>query len=71
MTAPADSCVLTKVLSVDHTLFVFSFIFSFIIGNCNYGSLLRKCLKIKTFLLFTMVYSKININIVKTISPRQ
>ena len=27
MTAPADSYVPTKVLSIDHTFFVFSFIF--------------------------------------------
>ena len=51
-------------------LFFHSF-FSFIIDNCNYGSLLRKCLKMKIFLLFTIVYSKININVVKTILPWQ
>ena len=49
----------------------FSSLFTFIIDNCNHGSLLRKCLKMKTFLLFTIVYSKINIDIVKTILPRQ
>ena len=27
MTAPADSSILTKVLSIDHTLFILSFIF--------------------------------------------
>ena len=46
-------------LSVDHSLF-FPSLFSFIIDNCNYGSLHRKCLKMKIFLLFTIVYSKIN-----------
>ena len=51
-----------------HCLF-FSSLFSFIFDNCNHGSLLRKCLKMKTFLLFTVVYSKVNINVVKTISP--
>ena len=49
----------------------FSSLFSFIIDNCNYGSFLRKCPKMKTFLLFTIIYSKININVVKTILPRQ
>ena len=47
----------------------FSSLFYFIIDNCSHGSLLRKCLKMKTFLLFTVVYSKVNINVVKTISP--
>ena len=67
MTAPADSSVSSKVLSIDHTLFVFSFIFPFIIDNCNYGSLLKKCLKMEIFLLFAKVYSKININVVQII----
>ena len=73
MTAPADSSLTTKVLSIDHTLFFLFFLFlffSFIIDNCNYGSLLRKCLKMKTFLFFT-VYSKININVVNTILLQQ
>ena len=72
MTAPADSLIPTKVLSIDHTLSVFSFIiFRFIIDNCNYGSLFRKCIKMKIFLLFTIVYPKINMNIVKTILPQE
>ena len=71
MTAPADSSIQTNVLPIDHTLFVFSFIFfSFFINNCNHSSLLRKCLKMKIFLLFTNIYSKINRNVVKTISPQ-
>ena len=45
----------------------FPSLFSFIIDNCNHGSLLRKYLKIKTFLLFTIVCSNININVIKTI----
>ena len=45
----------------------FSSLFSFIFDNCNYGSLLKKCPKMKTFLLFTIIYSKININVVKII----
>ena len=44
------------IFSIDHTLFVFSFIFFIITDNCNYGSLLRKCLKIKIFSLFTIVF---------------
>ena len=49
----------------------FYLLITFIIDNCNYGSLLRKCLKMNTFLLFTIVYSKININVVRTILPWQ
>ena len=64
MTAPADFSVTTKVLSIDHTSFISSF-FSYISDNFKYGSLLRKCLKMKTFLLLTIIYSKTNINIVK------
>ena len=45
----------------------FSSLFSFIFDNRNYGSLLKKCPKMKTFLLFTIIYSKININFVKKI----
>ena len=37
--------------------------FSCIIDNCNYGSLPRKYLKRKILLPFTIVYSKININV--------
>ena len=47
-------------------LFFLSF-FPFIIDNCNYGSLLKKCLKMEIFLLFAKVYSKININVVQII----
>ena len=61
MTATADSSVPTKVLSIDHTLFAFSFIFFLIIDNSDYGSVFRKLIKM-SFFLFT---------IVKTISPRQ
>ena len=59
MTAPADSSVPTKVfLSIDQTTFIFSL-------WENYESLLRKCLEIKIFLFFAIVYSKINMNVVK------
>ena len=37
----------------------------------NYGSSLRECIRMNIFLLFTMVYSKINRNFVKTIWPWQ
>ena len=75
MTDPTDSSVSTKVLSIDHTLLVFFHFFPFITDNCNYGSLFRKDIKIKDFLLFTIIYSISNLsnllNIVKTISPWQ
>ena len=44
---------------------------SFFIDNCNYGTLFRKCIKMKTLLLCTIVYQKIHMNVVKTISLRQ
>ena len=71
MTAPADSSVPTKILSIDHTFFVFPSFFSFVIDNCNYGSLFRKVIKMKIFLLFAIIYTKNSMNIVKTVSPRQ
>ena len=72
MTAPTGSSIPTKVLSIDHTSFVFSFIFfHFIIDNCNYRSLFRKSIKMKIFILFTVVYPKINMNVVKTKTCRR
>ena len=66
MTASADSSIPTKVLSYDH--FVFSFIFfPFIIDNYNYVSSLRKCIRMKIFFFFTIIYSKVNMNVMKTI----
>ena len=59
MTAPADSSVQTEGYPLI-TLCSFLHFISFIIDNCNYRSLLRKCLKMKIFLLFTNIYSKIN-----------
>ena len=67
MTALADSL---NVLSIDHNFLVCSFIFfPFIIDNCNYGSLFRKGMKMKILLIFTIIYQKININIIKKICP--
>ena len=67
---PADCLVSTKVLFSDHT-FSPSF-YLFITDNCNYGSLLREAIKMKIFFsLLTMIYPKTNMNVVKTISPRQ
>ena len=40
--AHANSSVPTKVLSTDHTLFVFLSFFLVITDNCSYGSLFRK-----------------------------
>ena len=70
MNAPAYSSVPTKVLSIDHTFFDFFSIFSFIVNNCNCRIVFRKGFKINIFLLFTIIYSKININVVKTILPQ-
>ena len=67
MTAFADSSVPTKVLCIYH--FFFLHFFSFIIDNFNYESLLRKGLKTKIFLLFTIIHPKVKMNFVKTISP--
>ena len=59
----------SKVLSIDHIFFVFSFIFfSFIIDKWNYGSLFRKGIKMKIFLLFTIIYPKMKMNVVKIMS---
>ena len=41
--------------------------FRFIIDNSNYGSLFRKCIKIKLFLFFTIFYPKIEMNAIKII----
>ena len=51
MTAPADSSVLTKVL----TIYLF---FPFIIDNCNYGSLFRKGKKMNILFTFCNSLSK-------------
>ena len=60
MTACAASFVPTKVLCIDHTFFIFSFIFPFISNNCNYWNLF-------SLLLFPIIYQKINVNVVKKI----
>ena len=50
----------------------FSFIFVlFFIYNCNNWSLFWKCIKMQIFLLLTIVYAKICVNVVKAILPRQ
>ena len=68
MTAPADSSIPSKVLSIDDTIFVFFFIFfRFTIDNYNCGSFFSKGIKMKIFLLFTIIYPKINMNVVKAI----
>ena len=72
MIVPADSSVPTEISSIDHTFVFFPFIFYFsllMIGII--GSLFRKGIKMKIFLLFTIIYLKINTNVVKTISSRQ
>ena len=41
------------------------------IYSYNYWNSLSKCIKMKIFLLFAIIYSKINMNVLKTISPWQ
>ena len=41
------------------------------IDNYNYWNSLSKCIKMKIFLLFRIIYSKINMNVVKAILPWQ
>ena len=66
MTLPADSSVPTKVLSIDHSLFIFSIIFLHLLfDNCNYWGWLKKSIKMKIFLLFSIAYAKMNTNTVK------
>ena len=62
MTAPADSSVPRFYPLITHFPFC-----PFIIDNCNYGSLFRNGIKMKIFILFTIVYPKINMYVVKTI----
>ena len=47
---------LISFLHWSHFVCFFIHFFSFIIDNCNYGSLLRKCLKMKIFSLFTIAF---------------
>ena len=72
MTAPTKSSYSTKVLSIDHTFFgvLSSYIFPFIIDNCNWGSLFRKSIKMKIYLLFTIICPKLIISVVKKILPQ-
>ena len=68
MTALIDSSVPTKVLFIDHFFRFLFYFFPFIIDNCNYGSLFfQKVYKNEDFLLFTIIYPEINMNVVKTI----
>ena len=39
MNAPADSSIPMNILFIDHIFFIFSFVFLFIIDNCNYRKL--------------------------------
>ena len=71
MAAPDYSSIPTKVLSIITLHMFFLHFFPPIIDNCNYGSLFRKSIKMNFFLLFKIVYLKINMNVVKTILPQQ
>ena len=71
LTALADSSFLTEVLSTDHTLFAFSFIFFLLLFIIAVMGVYKfKSLEMQMFLIFAIVYSKINMNVVKTILPR-
>ena len=61
--SPADSFFPTKVLSIHQFFCFFLRFFSFIIDNCNCESLFRKGIRMKIFLLFTIIYPKINMNV--------
>ena len=61
MTAPADSFFPTKVLSIHQFFCFFLRFFPFIIDNCNCESLFRKGIRMKIFLLFTIIYPKMNV----------
>ena len=60
-----------KNFSMDHFFRFFLLFFPFNIDNCKYGSLFRKCIKMKVYLLFTIIYPKTTMNTVKTISQWQ
>ena len=64
MSAPAGSSVPTNLLSLDHTFLVFSVMFFLLL-------LLRKVIKMKVYSPFTIIYPKITMDVVKTISPQQ
>ena len=66
MTAPADSIVPTKALSIDHTFLVLSFIFFLILLIIAIMGKGGEGIKKAMFLLFTIIYRKIRENI-KTI----
>ena len=66
MTAPADSIVPTKALSIDHTFLVLSFIFFLILLIIAIVGKGGEGIKKAMFLLFTIIYRKIRKNI-KTI----
>ena len=66
MTAPADSIVPTKALSIDHTFLVLSFIFFLILLIIAIMGKGGEGIKKAMFLLFTIIYQKIRKNI-KTI----
>ena len=63
MTAPADSIVPTKALSIDHTFLVLSFIFFLILLIIAIMGKGGEGIKKAMFLLFTIIYRKIRKNI--------
>ena len=69
MTASAHSSVPTKFLSIDHTFSIFSFFISLLLLTIVTREVYSEK-SIKMF-LFTCPNPKLNINIAKTILPRQ
>ena len=68
MTASADCLVSTKVLFSDYPFSFFPLFYPFITDNCN---LFRGYKNEDLFSLLTIIYPKINMNVVKTILPWQ
>ena len=72
MTLSANSCFWTFPFYEDGftecTWIKWTIFYSIYMGKKN---LFRKGIKMKTFLLFTIIYPKINMNDVKTILPQQ
>ena len=71
MAASADSSASSKVLAINHSFFDISFFFCPFIIMGIMGVIFRKSIILKMFLLFAITYQKINMNVIKTISPRQ
>ena len=67
MTAPADSSVSTKVLSIDHFSCLLH-LFLFITDNCNYGRVFRKGTK-KIFYFLQKFIEKLTCMLLRKLLP--